>query len=177
MHVDYHYWGDLCTDSSMSMKSGFLIASILPKSLSCVGWISSRKRWIQALLHAGSLLGQGWRGVLVYPRKVSYETRSRERTSLSKDLKTNKKTKKQASLNSSTILGLQGSLEAERHSRRGEGYQRGPAGVMLHPARGWQHLPHALGASLLTIPGRSYGTAFPCSPRLFCTFFCYLKVG
>ena len=65
---------------------------------------------------------------MVCPRKVSCETRSRERTSLSKDLNKN-----QASPNSPAVLGLQGSLEVGRLPRRGEGYQLSSAGCDATP--------------------------------------------
>lgn len=69
-------------------------------------------------------------GVWVCPRKVSYETRSRERASLSRDLNKN-----QASPNSPAILGLQGSLEVGRPPRRGEGYQLSSAGCDATPSQ------------------------------------------
>lgn len=123
MHVDYHYWGNLWTDSFMSMKSGFLIASILPKSLSCVGWIPSRKRRIQAWLHAGSLLGQGWRGVLgLLKRSFLWNWKPRKHIFV-----WGPKLKPSQSRLTCNSGKLEGSLEDKRSPRRGEGYQLGSA--------------------------------------------------
>lgn len=135
IHVDYHYWGDLCTDSFMSTRSRFLIASILPKSLSCVGWISSRKAdSSKAACCVSPRLGGGsW-----FARELSFRNEQpRKHTSLFKHSKSQASPK-----DSPEFWDFRGPHEAEgtAHVAR--------QGVMPRPASQGRHL--------LRVPSNSF---------------------